>query len=374
MKLSDFVDINPRTSLPKGTVAEFVPMEALNPQRRYVRTYPKKAYSGGTKFVSGDTLFARITPCLENGKISQFISDSAEPAFGSTEYWILRAKDGVSDAAFVYYLAKSDILRKPAEKSMVGASGRQRAQIEAVQDLDIGDMSLGDQQKIAGILGAYDDLIENNSKRIEKLETMARLLYQNNVKDGAIETELSEATDLITRGISPKYDESGTSIAINQRCIRDQKIDLTVARRQSKKIPTSKLVRDGDVLINSTGVGTLGRVAQVFGDLSETTVDSHVSIVRPNDDVNQYFFGAALMSQQEEFERLGIGATGQTELGRDAIGRVTILLPSRDVQEEVGNKIQAIRGLIYNLQRRTLKLSQARDLLLPRLIFGDIEV
>lgn len=179
MKLSDFVDINPRTPLPKGTVTEFVPMEALDPSSRYVHSYPKKEYAGGTKFINGDTLFARITPCLQNGKISQFISNSDHPAFGSTEYWIFRAKEGISDPSFVYYLALSDLIRKPAEKSMVGASGRQRAQIEAVQNLDVGDIPLSLQQKISGVLGAYDDLIENNSKRIEKLEAMARLIYRN---------------------------------------------------------------------------------------------------------------------------------------------------------------------------------------------------
>ena len=187
MKLSEFIDINPRTSLPKGTEAEFVPMEAINPQRRYVKTYPKKKYSGGTKFINGDTLFARITPCLENGKISQFISDSSVPAFGSTEYWILRAKEGVSDPSYVYYLAKSEVLRRPAEKSMVGASGRQRAQIESIQDLDVGNVSLGEQRTIAGVLSAYDDLIENNSKRIEKLEAMARILYRHTIETEDVE-------------------------------------------------------------------------------------------------------------------------------------------------------------------------------------------
>jgi type I restriction enzyme S subunit len=178
VKLSDFVEINPSIYLPKGKEAEFIPMEAIDPLRRYVRTYPKKKYSGGSKFVNGDTLFARITPCLENGKIAQFISTANEPAFGSTEYWVFRAKAGKSDPGFVYYLAKSDLLRKPAEKSMVGASGRQRAQIEAVQDLDVGNVSLDVQQQISRALGAYDNLIENNSKRIEKLEAMARLHYK----------------------------------------------------------------------------------------------------------------------------------------------------------------------------------------------------
>lgn len=230
-----------------------------------------------------------------------------------------------------------------------------------------------DQKKVALILAAYDDLIENNSKRIEKLESMAHLLYLKTV-DGMTEKPVSEVVSFISRGISPKYDEQGDTVVINQRCIRDQKINLAVARRQSKNIPAAKLIREGDVLINSTGVGTLGRVAQVFGQYPNTTVDSHVSIVRPNEDIDPYYFGAAMLARQEDFERQGTGATGQTELSRDAIGRVDIQLADHQTQIVSGQKIKAIRALVNNLQLKNDALTKARDLLLPRLMSGEIEV
>jgi len=94
-------------------------------------------YSGGTKFRNGDTIMARITPCLENGKTAKVgILEEGEVAFGSTEYIVFRAKEGV-DEDFLYYLICSPLVRDPAIKSMVGSSGRQRVQTDVVQNLEI---------------------------------------------------------------------------------------------------------------------------------------------------------------------------------------------------------------------------------------------
>src|SRR5207244_2184508 len=106
---------------------------------------------------------------------------------------------------------------------------------------------------------------------------------------------------------------------VNQKCIRDQRLSLEPARRQTKTIPPEKMVRFGDVLINSTGVGTLGRVAQVYENLGLCTVDTHVTVARPDPNTDLDFFGCALLGHAETFDRLGVGATGQTELSRTSI-------------------------------------------------------
>ncbi len=175
----DFIDINPRVRLVKDCEYPFVDMGMVEPYRRYVNSVGYRFFkNGGSKFLHGDTLFARITPCLENGKIAQYKNHKGQVAFGSTEFFIFRARPGISDPGFVYYLAKSDIVRKPAEKSMSGASGRQRAALESIADLKVPCPPLPIQQKIASILSAYDDLIENNLRRIKILEEMAQNLYR----------------------------------------------------------------------------------------------------------------------------------------------------------------------------------------------------
>jgi type I restriction enzyme S subunit len=138
VKFSDFVIVNPKISLEKGKEYPFIEMEDISPGNRYVSSTKKRMFKGsGSKFMTGDVLFARITPSLENGKIAQ-VKDTAIKGFGSTEFFVFRHREGISDSSFIYYLSFSERIRKPAEKSMFGASGRQRADLNVVQDLDIG--------------------------------------------------------------------------------------------------------------------------------------------------------------------------------------------------------------------------------------------
>jgi len=179
MRFSDFVEINPAVKLRKGLTYPFIAMEDVAPGRRYVSPQIERVYrGGGAKFLSGDTLFARITPCLENGKIAQFLASDSELGFGSTEFFVFRHREGISDPGYVFYLAYTNIVRKPAEKSMVGASGRQRADLASIRYLDVPAPPLATQRKIAAILSTYDNLIENNLRRIKILEEMAQLVYR----------------------------------------------------------------------------------------------------------------------------------------------------------------------------------------------------
>ena len=149
IRFSDFVYMNPAEKLPKGTTARKISMDQIEPYKKFVNSDNFEAYSGGTKFRNGDTIMARITPCLENGKTA-FVSklEVDEVAFGSTEYIVLRAKEGVSLPDFVYYLTISSLIREPAIKSMVGSSGRQRVQQSVLDELEIPYFSIEQQQHI----------------------------------------------------------------------------------------------------------------------------------------------------------------------------------------------------------------------------------
>jgi len=186
--------------------------------------------------------------------------------------------------------------------------------------------------------------------------------------------KLGEVSSYINRGITPRYDEGGGSVVINQKCVRDQRLSLEPARRQSKPIPSDKQVCFGDVLINSTGVGTLGRVAQVYENLENCTVDTHVTIVRAASNTDLDFYGCCLLSHQEAFERLGIGATGQTELGRAAIAEIEMVAPPTDVQRQFGLAVKGMRSAAINYGKQIQNLRRTRDLLLPRLLSGQIDV
>jgi type I restriction enzyme S subunit len=251
------------------------------------------------------------------------------------------------------------------------------------------------QRKIATILSVYDDLIENNTRRIKILEEMAQALYREwfvrfrfpghegvrlvetelgLVPEGWEVVSLRDVTSYINRGVSPKYNDRATGLVINQKCIRDGRLNMEAARRHNTKVPSEKVVRFGDVLINSTGIGTLGRVAQVYEELSDTTVDSHVSIVRASERASWDYFGFALLALQPHFDSLGVGSTGQTELGRERIAGTTFLLPNKALQDKFGEVVSPMRRNVVTTFARNTILRRTRDLLLPKLISGEIDV
>lgn len=164
-QLSDIAEFNPRESITKGSMAKKIGMDKLQPFCRDVPEFTMEAYSGGTKFRNGDTIMARITPCLENGKTAKVSAlDEGEVGFGSTEYIVFRAKEGIADPDYIYYLVCSPMVREPAIKSMVGSSGRQRVQTDVVQKLEIAIPPMEEQKKIALILKSLDDKIALNTE------------------------------------------------------------------------------------------------------------------------------------------------------------------------------------------------------------------
>lgn len=179
-KLSNIIQFNPTERLAKGTLAKKVPMEYLQPYTRAISDYETAEYSGGSKFRNGDTLMARITPCLENGKTAYAsILDDGEVGFGSTEYIVFRNIEGVTDSKFVYYFVTSPWFREIAIKSMVGSSGRQRVQQSVLENLEVNLPSLDEQRRIAGILGSLDDKIELNRRINANLEAQAQALFRS---------------------------------------------------------------------------------------------------------------------------------------------------------------------------------------------------
>ena len=164
-RLFEYIDVNPKERLAKGTLAKKISMDKLQPFCRDVPEYELAEFTGGSKFRNGDTIMARITPCLENGKTAMInILDENEVGFGSTEYIVFRAKKGLTTPDFVYYLVCSSLVREPTIKSMVGSSGRQRVQTDVVSNLEIDFPSLSEQVKIASVLKLLDDKIALNNK------------------------------------------------------------------------------------------------------------------------------------------------------------------------------------------------------------------
>ena len=163
--LIDYIEVNPKETIIKRHLSKKIGMDKLQPFCRDVAGYEIVEFNGGSKFRNGDTIMARITPCLENGKTAMVnILDENEVGFGSTEFIVFRAKKELTVPDFVYYLVCSPFVRNFAIKSMVGSSGRQRVQTEVLENLEINFPTISEQVKIASILKTLDDRIALNNK------------------------------------------------------------------------------------------------------------------------------------------------------------------------------------------------------------------
>ena len=183
LSFSQAVHINPRVRLQREESYPFVDMASVSPENRSVQPKGIRAYKGGgSRFIAGDTLMARITPCLENGKIARYAPDQTDiaiQAHGSTEFYVIRGRDKVSDNDFAYHLARSEEVRNYAISQMSGTSGRQRVPKDCFDHLIIALPSLPEQRAIAHILGTLDDKIELNRRMNETLEAIARALFKS---------------------------------------------------------------------------------------------------------------------------------------------------------------------------------------------------
>ena len=196
-------------------------------------------------------------------------------------------------------------------------------------------------------------------------------MKKTTTKDWEIKT-LEEVCEFISRGISPKYTESQGLVVVNQKCIRNHVVNLELTRLHDnnlKAVSSEKFIKNGDVLINSTGTGTLGRVAQVTEDI-KATVDSHVTIVRPNTEIfDKRFFAWVLFSLEKEIEESGAGASGQTELSRDTVRNFIVLYPKdKKEQKRIVKILDEKFGVIEELQNITKKqIADVKELFESRL-------
>ena len=175
IRAADFIDFNPRLSLKKGDIATKVAMDKLKPFTKKIPETEKAEFNGGAKFCNGDTVMARITPCLENGKTAYVdMLDDGEIGFGSTEFIVMRAKTGISDPQFVYYTAINPDFRNVAVKSMVGSSGRQRVQQSVLEELELSVPDLDEQRRIGDFLAKIDEKIALNDRINDNLELDSR--------------------------------------------------------------------------------------------------------------------------------------------------------------------------------------------------------
>lgn len=310
------------------------------------------------------------------------------------------------DRLFISYLLRTTTYRQWIVGSATGSTVKHTSP-SRIEQFRTKIPPFSEQQAIAHILGTLDDKIELNRRQNATLEAMAQAIFKEWFVDfGPVRAKMEgrqpegisreiadlfperldgegkpegwkrgavgELTTHIIRGIAPKYSEEGV-LVLNQKCIRDNQVNLLLGRRHIGKINNDKILKHGDILINSTGIGTLGRVAQLMNIEGEATVDSHVTIVRPEKNYIN-FLGINLSMRQREIEFLGEGSTGQTELNRQKIFSLDTIFPPLNIIEIFDNLISSLRDKQPILCKENEVLSVIRDTLLPKLISGELRV
>lgn len=392
-KLSDIVEFNPTERLSKGAIAKKIPMDMLQPFTKDIFQYELQPYTGGAKFRNGDTIMARITPCLENGKVSKVnILTKDEVGFGSTEYIVLRAIPDVSDPDFIYYLTISDLVRAPAIKSMVGSSGRQRVQQNVLETLELPIPPYDEQKKIAAILSALDEKIainrEINDNLLEQINCLCSEWIEHDiVPEGWSEFALSDIADFVG-GYSYKSSElveSTTAMATIKNFDRNGgfKLDGFKELQPSPKIKSSQFVELFDILVAHTD---LTQNAEVVGNaeliMSKSNYDriafsmDLVKVVPTVEGLSNFLLGAILQTKRFKAHCLGyVNGTTVLHLSKKALPEYRLLLPNdlsylKPLDEAITFMYKEISANVAE----NLKLELIRDSVLPKLMSGDLDV
>ena len=397
VRFGDFAEVNPQIRLDRGKEYPYIEMADVTPGNGFVYPQQKRVYKGGgSRFQSGDTLFARITPCLENGKIVRFRHTSNQSGFGSTEFFVFRGRPNVSDSNYIFYLALSSLIRDPAEKSMTGASGRQRAILSSVEDIRVPAYPFPTQHKIAAILSTYDDLIENNTRRIKILEDMAQTLYQEwfvhfrfpghgnvpvvesplgSIPQGWEVVKYSDIVDLSRKGINPSKfpDEIFAHFSIPA-----YDSDCMPTLDEGNSIRSSKYLITEECVLVSKLNPHIPRVWFPFLDLEYRAITSTEFLtLKPKPPVNCMFLFNLCRSPEFSAElavrALGTSHSHQRVKPNDFLG-MPVLKPTESLLNSFYEKVSPVINICHTLRLKNTNLRQTRDLLLPKFISGEIDV
>lgn len=397
VEIGKVIDFNPSESIKKGSIAKKIPMDKLKVFEKKIIGFEFSEYSAGPKFRNGDTLVAKITPCLENGKTAQVdVLDGDEVAFGSSEFIVLRENENTIND-YIFYLAKSPAFRKRAISCMEGTSGRKRVNEGALklQILPIPDKFT--QQKIAKVLSDLDAKIEINNKINTELEEMAKTLYdywfvqfdfpdangkpyktsggkmiwneelKREIPEGWKNGELKDIAN-ITMGQSPlgeSYNEEGNGIIFYQGCTDFGSRFPTV--RKFTTAPT-RFAKQGDILLSVRApVGTLNISKE------DCCIGRGLACMNSKNNAITYLFGV-MVNLKQIFDRRNVSGTTFGSITKDDLFSLPVVIPNEKTLREFQNLVFPAFEKQNKIEFENLELASLRDWLLPMLMNGQVNV
>ena len=410
LPFSDAVEINPSVPLERSKAYPFVDMASLVPGSRTADAAEEREFrGGGSRFRDGDSLMARITPCLENGKIARYRgSGDSQFAHGSTEFIVIRGRPSVTDTDFAYYLTKSEEVRNYAIGQMTGTSGRQRVPVDSLSHLTVTIPPLPEQRAIAQILGTLDDKIELNRRMNQTLEEMARALFKDWFVDfGPVRAKLegrepylpTELWDLFPdRLVESELGEVpegwgvkmlGEVVELNPR--EPMKRGTTAPYIEMAALPTSGSCPSEAVLREFTsgtrfrnGDSLLARITPCLENGKTAFVQSlpenivgwgstEFIVLRAIPPIPVEY--PYLLGRNESFREHAIqsmtGTSGRQRVQVDALAPYLLPVPPADICGKFGSLVGPMFADIEITRKESNSLAAQRDALLPKLVSGE---
>jgi type I restriction enzyme S subunit len=373
VKFSDFVDINPAVKLNTTELYSFIEMKDLQENYKYCFPSSEKHPSGGARFKEGDTLFARITPCLENGKICKVKGLKNGVGFGSTEFFVFRGKENISDNDFIFYLARWDEVRSYAESHFEGTSGRQRVPKSCFDNLFLTIPPLPEQRAIASVLSSLDDKIDLLHHQNKTLEAMAEKLFRqwfvepckDGLPEGWEEKKLKEVV-IFEKGRKPQETfELQITGLIPQ---------ILIETFDSGKVMFSKpegmvIANEKDILVVMDGASS-GRVETGYNGI----VGSTIGLFRPKNGFSFPKFLYYFLKSKEDYIREYTTGSAIPHADKSLILDLLVSFPNIESIKRFEKFTENLFDKKILNNQQILTLEKLRDTLLPKLMNGEVRV
>jgi len=438
-RLDEIVEFLPKRTIKKGSVKPFIAMADIPGNSREPSNISQKEFEGGgSKFCNGDTVFARITPCLQNGKTAKISGlIDGQVAHGSTEFIVLGAKES-TDQDYIYYLSRLPEFRCYAESRMEGSTGRQRVSWQALSEYELNFPTKKERRRIGEFLSILDNKIELNRKTNETLEKMAQALFKSwfvdfdPVIDNALEAgntipdelqdraerrkqqlakpdhqplpddirqlfpsefELTEELGWVPMG----WEEVKSGEVID---VRDGTHDSPQKSEHGFPLVTSRHITSGTLkledtyLISGEDYAAVNKRSKVeTGDILLTMIGTvgipyyvledpvlfaikNIGLFRTSTvpKLASYLYQLLLSPMMQKYLEARMAGTTQKYLSLKVLRNLRMIIPADQVLDEFNNITSALNSKIKGNLESIAALEKLRDTLLPKLISGELRL
>jgi type I restriction enzyme S subunit len=378
-KFDEFVHVNPKVSISKATACSYVEMRDLNTNRKKCFSSIARSFTSGSKFQDGDTLFARITPCLENGKICQVAGLNNGIGCGSTEFLVFRGREKVSNTDFVYYLSRWDDVRAFAEANFDGTSGRQRVPSAAFSNLKLLLPDLPEQRVIASVLSSLDDKIDLLHRQNKTLEAMAETVFRNWFDIADSKTKPCSISDLADHKKASINPNRQPQTMFHHYSIPAYDDGYTPKKELGITIQSNKyIVPDHCILFSKLNPHRDKRIWLVFDKILENSVCSTEFQVLQPKNRDDLFFLFLYLNLSDVYDEIAAGVGGTSgshqRIDPETIFKYHCYRPDPAYLKHLNRIVQPLFHKRNVNLLQIASLANMRDTLLPKLMSGEVRI